>query len=92
MTEKSVPRQHTESHARYDGDTIHLDAQQQAILNRQLFGLPAGPHATLLAYATPLDVVTIVISSIAAIVAGALNPLLTVTPTPILHTATLRNQ
>lgn len=90
--EKSVPCQNTESHALYDGDTFHVDAQQQVILNRQLFGLPAAPHGTLLAYATPLDVVAITISFIAAIVAGALNPLLTVIPTPALHISSLGNK
>jgi ATP-binding cassette subfamily B (MDR/TAP) protein 1 len=57
------------------------DERQQYILDRQLNGIPKSgqpKNGTVLAYATPVDISLIIISSLAAIIAGALNPLLTV--------------
>ncbi|KAL4738189.1 multidrug resistance protein 3 [Aspergillus similis] len=56
-----------------DKDTVH-------VLENQLKGLPArGPRRrTVFSFATPLDYAIISISCFAAIVAGGLNPLLTV--------------
>jgi len=51
------------------------------VLDSQLNGLSGGigrDRGTILSYATKLDVVVMVISSISAIIAGSLNPLLTV--------------
>ena len=58
-----------------------LSASEKEILNRQLNGLPAELKATsLLSYTTTFDIVLIVISVASAIIAGGLNPLLTVNP------------
>lgn len=55
-----------------------LDDQQTEALERQINGLPAGKRArNVFSFATPLDLVIIAISCLAAIVAGGLNPLLT---------------
>lgn len=57
------------------------DERVQHILDRQLNGIPKSgksKNGTVLAYATPVDISLIIISSLAAIIAGALNPLLTV--------------
>lgn len=60
----------------------HLqDERQQYILDRQLHGICKDgqqENATVLAHVTRLDVSLLIISSLAAITAGALNPLLTV--------------
>ncbi|PWY71032.1 multidrug resistance protein [Aspergillus heteromorphus CBS 117.55] len=52
----------------------------KAILQRQTDGLPASSQAkqTVFAYATPFDILLITLSTLSAILAGALNPLLTV--------------
>ncbi|KAF3480612.1 multidrug resistance protein 3 [Arthroderma uncinatum] len=56
------------------------DELSKNILQRQLDGLPSLSQnsSTVFAYAQPLDVVLITISTISATLAGALNPLLTV--------------
>ncbi|KAM5473622.1 putative ABC-type xenobiotic transporter [Microsporum audouinii] len=56
------------------------DEHARRILLRQLDGLPADSsrNSTVFAYAQPLDVALIVISTLSAVIAGALNPLLTV--------------
>lgn len=60
-----------------------IDMRTQQVLQRQLEGLPSTSpfsrnHGTVFAYANSFDIVLIAISTISAIVAGALNPLLTV--------------
>jgi hypothetical protein len=56
-----------------------LDDQQTEALERQINGLPATKRArNVFSFATPLDLVIIGISCLAAVVAGGLNPLLTV--------------
>jgi ATP-binding cassette subfamily B (MDR/TAP) protein 1 len=53
--------------------------QEEEILNRQLDGtLVENAPSSVLAYASRADIAAMVISGIAAIIAGALNPLLTV--------------
>ncbi|KAF2717196.1 leptomycin B resistance protein pmd1 [Polychaeton citri CBS 116435] len=55
------------------------DGEHNEVLDHQLNGLPtSGGARTVLSFATPLDLLIIVISCLAAIVAGGLNPLLTV--------------
>ncbi|EFQ98079.1 leptomycin B resistance protein pmd1 [Nannizzia gypsea CBS 118893] len=56
------------------------DESAREVLQRQLNGLPAVQmkNSTVLAYARPLDIALIAISTLSAIIAGALNPLLTV--------------
>ncbi|KAF4634705.1 hypothetical protein G7Y89_g3398 [Cudoniella acicularis] len=58
----------------------HADkTRRKEILDIQLNGLPAqGAPRTVFVYATSFDVVIIIFSCIAAIIAGALNPLLTI--------------
>ncbi|PLN76740.1 multidrug resistance protein 3 [Aspergillus taichungensis] len=60
-------------------DEKHID-QRDRILDHQLNGLPpSGPKPrTVFSFATPLDLAIIAVSCLAAIVAGGLNPLLTV--------------
>ncbi|KAE8375253.1 multidrug resistance protein 3 [Aspergillus bertholletiae] len=57
-----------------------MDGDNLQVLEHQLNGLPAsGTRArTVFSFATPLDLLIIAISCFAAIVAGGLNPLLTV--------------
>ncbi|KAJ4316133.1 hypothetical protein N0V94_005621 [Neodidymelliopsis sp. IMI 364377] len=59
---------------------MQLNAQQRTILDRQTNGLPEGKasKSNIMAYATNFDVFVLLVSVISAIVAGALNPLLTV--------------
>ena len=58
-----------------------LSASEKTILDRQLHGLPAELKVTnLLSYATTFDKFVIAISIASAIIAGTLNPLLTVSP------------
>ncbi|OJJ07136.1 hypothetical protein ASPVEDRAFT_141498 [Aspergillus versicolor CBS 583.65] len=63
------------------------DEHARKVLQRQIDGLPASSPATnsssasartVFAYATPFDVLLIAASTLSAIIAGALNPLLTV--------------
>lgn len=60
------------------------DEHARAVLQRQIDGLPSlstsnkPKSSTVFAYAQPFDVQLIVVSTVAAIIAGALNPLLTV--------------
>ncbi|PYI04582.1 multidrug resistance protein 3 [Aspergillus sclerotiicarbonarius CBS 121057] len=56
------------------------DKHTQLILSRQLDGLPSlsPKNGTVFAYATRFDIILIAISTLAAIIAGALNPLLAV--------------
>ena len=55
-----------------------LDDQQTEALESQSNGLPASKRArNVFSFATPLDLVIIAISCLAAAVAGGLNPLLT---------------
>lgn len=61
-------------------DVARLDERQRAILDRQLNGLggEAGQRKNVFAYATLSDRVILSVSSICAILAGALNPLVPV--------------
>lgn len=55
--------------------------KKEEVLSRQLNGLPCTNNIrTVFAYATRFDLVVILFSCISAIIAGALNPLLTVSP------------
>lgn len=56
------------------------DEHKQAVLHRQLFGLSNinGKKPKLATYATNLDRVVLSLSSVCAIIAGALNPLVPV--------------
>jgi ATP-binding cassette subfamily B (MDR/TAP) protein 1 len=66
-----------------NGDRQAEDGKLARILDRQLNGIAGTEqikHSSLLAYTTPVDIFFIGISSLAAIIAGALNPLLTVLP------------
>jgi len=61
--------------------TMELDEQGRSMLHRQVYGLSNGgdrDKRSLLQYATLSDVYVLAVSSISALVAGALNPLLTV--------------
>jgi ATP-binding cassette, subfamily B (MDR/TAP), member 1 len=62
-----------------------MDEKEHEVLDHQLNGLPTSGRGarTVFRFATPLDLVIIAISCFAAIVAGGLNPLLTVS-TPII--------
>ncbi len=65
--------------AKQHSSEIHLDENQNEILDHQLNGLPTSKGArTVFSFATPLDLSIIAISCVAAIVAGGLNPLLSV--------------
>lgn len=62
---------------------MELSASEKEILDRQLNGLSEERRApSLWSYTTTWDKILIVISIAAAIIAGALNPLLTVSHTP----------
>ena len=62
-----------------DEEKMHADDKENDILNRQLNGLPSGAsHGSLFAYLLPWDIAVLVVSCASAIIAGALNPLLTV--------------
>ncbi|EGD94906.1 multidrug resistance protein [Trichophyton tonsurans CBS 112818] len=69
-----------EPHSSSSHSIVDQDESAKKILQRQLNGLPAGSTKdfTLLAYAQPLDIALIALSTLSAIIAGALNPLLTV--------------
>jgi ATP-binding cassette subfamily B (MDR/TAP) protein 1 len=57
--------------------------QEEEILSRQLNGSSAETaDGTVFAYAAPVDIAVMVVSGVAAIMAGALNPLLTVSLIP----------
>ncbi|EZF69700.1 hypothetical protein H105_07826 [Trichophyton soudanense CBS 452.61] len=70
----------TESHSSSSLSIVDQDESVKKILQRQLNGLPTGStkDSTVLAYAQPLDVALIALSTLSAFIAGALNPLLTV--------------
>ena len=56
-----------------------LDKTEELILEKQVDGLPSEKRShTVFAYASPSDVILLVVSIFSAIIAGALNPLLTV--------------
>ncbi|KAI9733531.1 MAG: hypothetical protein M1834_003131 [Cirrosporium novae-zelandiae] len=60
---------------------MHLDEQEREILDRQLNGLPSQPERgkrTVFTYTTLSDKFILFISALSAVIAGALNPLLTV--------------
>lgn len=69
--------------ADYDGKMGDHNEHENEVLDHQMNGLPGGKVAkSVFNFATPLDLVIIAISCVAAVVAGALNPLLTAsTPT-----------
>lgn len=61
------------------------DDEQTRTLDRQLHGLPShddDKNNSLVTYATTTDVFWVLTSSLAAVIAGALNPLLTVLYNP----------
>ncbi|PYH86837.1 multidrug resistance protein [Aspergillus uvarum CBS 121591] len=68
------------THSSDDLDAYAQENRLQSILQRQLDGLPTTPSAngTMFDYVGKFDLLLIAISTSAAIVAGALNPLLTV--------------
>ncbi|EFE35538.1 ABC multidrug transporter, putative [Trichophyton benhamiae CBS 112371] len=71
----------TEPHmSRSHSSIVDQDESAKSILQRQLNGLPtrSTKDSTVLAYAQPLDIALIALSTLSAIIAGALNPLLTV--------------
>ena len=56
---------------------------EEEILNRQLNGSSVkAVNGTVFAYAAPVDIAVLGLSAVAAIIAGALNPLLTVSLLP----------
>jgi hypothetical protein len=82
--ETAVHELQRQDHAQEEGQEkkpppLVLSESEKNIVDVQLNGLPAGIEApSLWSYTTTWDKVVIVVSVAAAIIAGALNPLLTV--------------
>ena len=66
------------------GSTISLSVLETEVLARQLDGLPGNTRrGTVFSYATHSDILIMLLSCISAIIAGALNPLLTVSASSV---------
>jgi hypothetical protein len=91
MPERSISPHRPDANVSYADKQMQLDEQEKTVLDRQLNGFPSETdNGTVFAYATPFDVAVIIISCVSAIIAGALNPLLTVN-IPTFNRCILRN-